>query len=555
MNKQCLAYGALVLALITDPLPAQSLPHQVNVLQWANIGLNGVPTGTFIPLNNLSTDADFIARYGVQIAIPASTQLSPGDSFTGTFPDPDPNHLPPLHPVVHWPGTSSGSLAGDYRLESTFEGFITRINNNINPFPINPNFAVTPNLNSSFDATITGGNIELFNARTNELIANLPVQGGEALGIHAVVNDQPTPYGSLTLNAALGPGCVNCDPYILMPDGSSVNGRNILATFTGQAPVLSSGYDPTAGQLELLIQNNGTSSAFQVPNVAPIPDQRPISWVAIVTADNIMEGNNGNPMQTLLSPGQSSAGAVGSVGRIDHQRFDANLGNGQARFSHNFGFAQVNLSGGGLWTNNNDTFRGDATLQGAYAVPEVIFKIPKSSIHVTATGLYSPGKINPDVSTLGGRLRADWLDAVKVRNAAFTPYASYAYIHSSIASFQDSIHPLPVSWDHHADQVNTARYGIDAVIGVTPKINLLARIEGSHRFESHTNNTTGRITGVVPPIDLNLPGIAYKQDWVRGAVGLESKIGKRHFFGILLNATSQGPVTSYWLTTNYRAAF
>lgn len=92
---------------------------------------------------------------------------------------------------------------------------------------------------------------------------------------------------------------------------------------------------------------------------------------------------------------------------------------------------------------------------------------------------------------------------------------------------------------------------MDAVIGVTPKMNFLARVEGSHRFESHSNNITGRN---LSNQSFDLPGLAYKQDWVRGAGGVEGRLGKS-FIGLLLNATSQGPVTSYWLTTSYRAAF
>jgi hypothetical protein len=253
-------------------------------------------------------------------------------------------------------------------------------------------------------------------------------------------------------------------------------------------------------------------------------------------------------MRTLIDSGRSSAGVVGSVGRIDHQQFDGNLGNGQARFSHNFGFAQVNLSGGGLWTNNN-TFGGDAVLRGAYAVPEIITKIPKTSIHITATGLYSPGEVNPDVNTLGGRIRADWLDAWKILNTTFTPYGSYTYIHTAVAGFTDKSSPF--FWNKHSDEVNTARYGLDAIIGVTSRINVLARLEGAHRFEGHSNNVTGQyLSGP----SLSFPGIAYKQDWLRGAVGVEGKVGKS-FIGVLLNATSQGPVTSYWLTASYRAAF
>lgn len=256
-------------------------------------------------------------------------------------------------------------------------------------------------------------------------------------------------------------------------------------------------------------------------------------------------------MRTLIPVGQSSVGAIGTAGRNDHQGFSGNIGNGQLRFAHNFGFAQFNVSGGGLW-NNNDTFKGDTTLRGAYVVPEIIAKIPRTMIHVTATGLYSPGEVNPDVTTAGGRLRMDWLDAFKIHKTAFTPYASYTYLHTNVASFMNK--SVPFLWDSHSEQVNTARYGLDAVIGLTERVNFLARIEGSHRFESHSNNTGGQTTALVSGINLNFAGQAFKQDWMRGAVGMEYK-WRKHFVGALLNATTQGPVASYWVTASYRAAF
>lgn len=567
MTTQLCLNSALILSsvLIMTPLQAQSL-------NWANLE-GGNPTGTFISLPGLSTSGSTLdgTRYLQFVELGADNQFTVGDRFFAAAIAPPPAFQ---QNGFAWPGTTSGLLAGDYRFESTFEGSISSIGPpGTTPFSIDVSNQVIATFGPSFDATINSGQMKLFNSATNELIANLTVQNGLASGLSWNQGNAGVP-GNITLSALLGPGCVNCDPYIRMPDGSSISDRSIITTFTGQAPIFSNGYQAgpegpegvqsviqqlrergfdigyqtTLSQLSLFIQNNGTSSTFDVQPLPPVQPP-PFSMLGIINADNILEGSNGSPMRTLVARGQSSIGATGSVGRNDHQGFNGNLGNGQLRFSHNFGFAQLNLSSGGLLNPNNDTFKGDATLHGAYVIPEIIAKIPQTPVHATLTGLYSAGEVNPNVTTAGGRLRFDWLDALKIGKTAFTPYTSYTFIYTGVASYLQNA-GVPILWDNHSDHVDTARYGLDAVYGLTTRINLLARVEGSHRFEDRTSNVTGQRAG----INLDLPGQTYKTDWMRGAVGVEGKVGK-HFVGVLLNATSQGPVTSYWLTANYRAAF
>ncbi|WON73530.1 autotransporter domain-containing protein [Nitrosospira sp. Is2] len=558
MNKT-LGHWIVALAgvVVFNPLQAQSFPQQSNTLLWANLDQSGTPTGAFVSVPQLAFQPSGSAngeRYMMFVELGNDGQLNAGDNFQIRA-----TSVPYLNPGAGttgeqkspWPGTTNGVLQEAYRLESTLDGTVTSVNGH--PF-INSNGELDPNPNDSFSASIRSGHIELLNAHTGGSITDLAVQQGTAVNIHF------SPSGSLadpteivTVNGLLGPGCdQRCDTYIRMPDGSSIRGHSNAMTVSGGASVLSTELDtsaPTAHRLGLMVSHPlGATATFVVAGpVVPPPPQIP--WLVFLNADNIMEGNNGNPMRTLLSPGQSSVGAVGSGGRNDHQGINGNLGNGQMRFAHNFGFAQFNVSAGGLWGGNNDAFRGDTTIRGAFVIPEVITKIPGTTVHITATGLYSPGEVNPDVSTLGGRVRADWLDAVKISKTGFTPYASYTYIHTSIKGFMDKT--TPFYWDQHSDEVNTARYGLDAVIGVTKRINLLGRIEGAHRFEAHSNNITGRdMNGA----GFSFAGLAYKQDWVRGAVGIEGKLGK-NFVGVLLNATSQGPVTSYWATASYRAAF
>lgn len=309
---------------------------------------------------------------------------------------------------------------------------------------------------------------------------------------------------------------------------------------------------------------NAISGTVQLVTTAPAN-----AILALINADHVLESSNGYPMRTLLEAGESSVEVTGNLGRNDHQGLKGNFGTGQVRFAYNLGFAQFNLAAGGIWSDNTalrtssiivntsdpngalgqsppipNTYKTATTLHGAYVTPEIIARVPGTPLHVTLTGLYFPGEINPSVTTLGGRVRADWVNAFKIGKASFTPYGSYTYVHTKVGRFLEKT----VLWDKDSDHVNLVRYGIDAVYRLHPKINLLTRIEGAHRFEGNSSNVqllNGSGEGI---------GQAYTQDWVRGGVGVEGKLGKS-LAGIMLNATSQGPVTSYWLSISYKPTF
>jgi hypothetical protein len=48
-----------------------------------------------------------------------------------------------------------------------------------------------------------------------------------------------------------------------------------------------------------------------------------------------------------------------------------------------------------------------------------------------------------------------------------------------------------------------------------------------------------------------LPGQAYRQDWVRAAIGAEAALGGG-VGSVMLNGTSEGGDADYWLALNYK---
>ena len=240
MNERLFFYVTLMLGiLVSTSLHAQSLPQPSHTLRWADLGSDGRPTGTFNALTNLSTVGDFASRYVTHVNLGADGLVSPGDAFTGTFRDTDPNHS-----LVHWPGVSAD---GDYRLEAVLAGTVTQVEGvgTIGSAgliaPVDPDFPVSPN--PTFNVLFNdNSHIRLINNHTNELIADLPVQTGEGSNLHLSgtipiipINEVP---GTLTLTAKLDPGCVVCDQYIQTENGGHISNTGVVMTFSG--PVLNS---------------------------------------------------------------------------------------------------------------------------------------------------------------------------------------------------------------------------------------------------------------------------------------------------------------------------
>jgi len=82
-------------------------------------------------------------------------------------------------------------------------------------------------------------------------------------------------------------------------------------------------------------------------------------------------------------------------------------------------------------------------------------------------------------------------------------------------------------------------------------VEFVANIEGVHRFTSSADSTTGEIIGIG---SFDLDGQDFRQNWLKGGVGLEAKIGQGKG-SLMLNGTTRGEAASAWLAASYQMAF
>ncbi|RMN72244.1 Autotransporter [Pseudomonas syringae pv. papulans] len=293
--------------------------------------------------------------------------------------------------------------------------------------------------------------------------------------------------------------------------------------------------------------------------------------MAMNHSDLTLNGLHGNPMRSLLSEHQSSVWASGDLAGNTHADYDGRSTVGEVGFGVGLSHGvQVNVALGRAWSRQNGIYQSESTVKGIYVLPELIVRIPQTSIHATVSLMYNDGNADiqrgylnadvatgsqgdTDVKTYGGRLRFDWLNAIDLGRTAFTPYFSQTHLVSKMDGYTEAASAFPVHWRASSDRTNTSRVGLDAVHVVNARLTLLGRVEGAHRHEDHGSNVEGVILGAGGTA-FNLEGRGYKQQWMRTGAGLEALLGNGTAT-LMLNGTTEGEDASYWLTAGYQIKF
>jgi probable HAF family extracellular repeat protein len=285
---------------------------------------------------------------------------------------------------------------------------------------------------------------------------------------------------------------------------------------------------------------------------------------ALSNTDMILNGAHGSPMRNLVPEGRYSVWAGGDYGQQDDT--DADQGSVELGVATNVGNGvQLNVALGRSYAEGETGLGGETKLRGTYLMPEAIIKLGALPIYATVSGFYSSGNADidrgyrnagnivqshgeTDVTITGGKLRLDWLDAFTVASTAFTPYTSVGHVEAKFDGYTETGGGFPVRWNDRTERTTTGRLGMDAVHTFSPTVSLLARLEGVRRFDDKSDGASGELLGLST---FELPGQAYRQSWVRAAVGAEAALGGG-VGSVMLNGTSEGGDADYWLALNYK---
>lgn len=284
----------------------------------------------------------------------------------------------------------------------------------------------------------------------------------------------------------------------------------------------------------------------------------------------LVNGAHSRPMSRRVAKGQKTFWTAGDLGHDNHGSRDGSMGLAEIGGGYNFGPAQVNFSAGRTWAKQDLINNGDIDARGNYLMLETILPLSVENGLFATIGAYrhwgdvdiDRGYMNgdlaeissasPDSNSWGVRARIDWVDAYQIQNIVFSPYADFLHNNSKLDSYRETGGSFPAQFDSREDSTNELRAGLNSIVPIKKSgFDFVANIEAVHRFEDKSETTSGQVIGL---FSFNLDGQDYDQNWFKGGVGVEGKLGKGRA-SLMLNGTTEGEMPSSWLAASYQMVF
>ncbi|MDP1658234.1 MAG: autotransporter domain-containing protein [Methylotenera sp.] len=289
--------------------------------------------------------------------------------------------------------------------------------------------------------------------------------------------------------------------------------------------------------------------------------------MALTSSNLVLHGAHSRPLARRVDAGQKAFWAAGDLGADNHGERDGNLGVAEIGAGYNLGGAQMNLSLGQTWANQELSHSGKARADGTYLMAETFVPLG-NALWATLGGYYQWGEADirrgylnaglpttsngeTDSRTWALRARLDWENSLALGNTQLTPYADLSHIEARTDAYTETGGGFPVQFNARTDRATDLRLGMNSVLPVAEQVRVVGTLELAHRFQDTQASTSGQVIGL---FGFNLTGADNKQTWLRAGVGVEGKLGKGTG-SLMLNATTEGAAPTAWLATSYQMEF
>lgn len=344
--------------------------------------------------------------------------------------------------------------------------------------------------------------------------------------------------------------------HIESATGTDATGNVVIGALSNGNAYLARGLASGAGLIDLPSFNRGLASVANSTGLASNE------------VELVINGMHSNPMRTLLSDGQTSFYAGGDAGRKAGDGYNTNLMVGEVSLGHRFNDTwQLNVSAGQMSNAVTTDLGGKTASQTTYFMPQFILTLP-TDLYASIDLFYGIGNMNirrsywnagtyelaagkPNTTSMGGRLRFDWLNLVSFADINITPYASLTRVQTKTNAYSEQGVAFPVHWDSRTDSATTLHAGLDGNFLLSENYTLLGKAEVAHRLESKTAAVSGQIEGLN---NFAFDGSTIKQNWIRVGTGAEINTGSG-LVSVMFNTTISGDAPSYWISANYRWNF
>lgn len=294
--------------------------------------------------------------------------------------------------------------------------------------------------------------------------------------------------------------------------------------------------------------------------------------MALSAVGTALNGAHSRPLARRVAAGKKAFWVAGDWGTDDHGSRSGDLGLAEVGLGQNFGPLQLSLSLGQTWAKQDLILNGRAKSDGTYVMAEALVPLRMDTADsglIATVGAYvhrgdadlRRGYLNagfqdfssgmPGVDTWGLRARLDWENASTVAGAGLTPYVDLGYNEAKIAAYTETGGGFPAQFNARKETATELRLGMNASKPILNNARLVGTLEAVHRFEDTGARTVGQVVGL---FGFDLAGPAIKQDWLRGGVGIEGKLGDGTG-SLMLNLTTQGEAPNAWLAASWQMAF
>jgi uncharacterized membrane protein len=380
------------------------------------------------------------------------------------------------------------------------------------------------------------------------------------------------PEGPVTLNR--GFRWTNESGMITVDQWLRDNGVTLAQDITSDAKAVSADGETVFGELATrdgyyIAHVGETSGVVDVTDYVTSAAQTNSVAIGLQTssASTVMFGAQGSPMRNLLDVGRRSVWSTVDTGYDSGTKSEGALALGDFGFGYGvMDGVTVRLQGGVTYTDQDLYDGGDFQARSWYVAPEVTANL-LGDLYLTVGGLYGRGELDinrgylngsaldystgeTDTETLAGKMRIDWLNAVTLGDAAFTPYLALSRTLAKTDAYVETGGSFPASHDAVSEHATIARLGVDGVYRLNDTVTLLARAEAAYRFEEQSTGTSTEVAGV----QLAVAGEDIKQFWLRGGVGTELAIGGG-VASFMLNATTESEDPDVWLRSGWKVDF
>ena len=291
---------------------------------------------------------------------------------------------------------------------------------------------------------------------------------------------------------------------------------------------------------------------------------------ALSTTSLLVNGAHSRPMSRRVAKGQKTFWVAGDWGNDNHDSRDGSTGLAEMGFGYNFGPAQINVSLGKTWADQDLNFGGDVDVDGRYLMVEGIFPVSEQQGLYATLGTYhhwgdvdirrgylvggdvETSSANPDTRTWGLRARLDWENAISIKSTRLSPYADVWHTKTKLDGYREKGGSFPSYFESREDDVTELRIGINGALPIrNTAFEFIANVEGVRRFDDKGDGMSGQVVGM---FSFDLEGENFDQNWLKGGVGIEGQLSKGKA-SLMLNGTTEGEAPSSWVAVSYQMAF